>query len=65
MQKKIKILEELQKGIEEMRDDLNAYLGELRLDEDLDPKLTEREKEMYTKICNKLKNIISTLNKFI
>ena len=51
MQKKIKTLEELQKGIEEMRDDLNAYLGELRLDEDLDPKLTEREKEMYTKIC--------------
>lgn len=65
MQKKIKTLEKLQKGIEEMQDDLNAYLGELRLDENLDPKLTEREKEMYIKICNKLGKIISTLNRFI
>lgn len=65
MQKKIKTLEELKKGVEEMQDDLNAYLGELRLDEDLDPKLTDREKEMYIKICNKLENIIRTLNKFL
>ena len=65
MQKKIKTLEELKKGIEEMQDDLNAYLGELRLDKDLDPKLTDREKEMYIKICNKLEKIVSTLNRFI
>jgi hypothetical protein len=55
MQKRIKTLKELQDGIIEMREDLDAYTSGMSME----------EASKYIEICNKLTNIIHTLNKFI
>lgn len=55
MQKKIRTLKELQNGIIEMREDLDAYTFGM----------SEEEAGKYEEICNQLTNIIRTLNKFI
>ena len=55
MQKRIKTLKELQDGIIEMREDIDAYTSGM----------STEEASKYIEICNQLTNIIRTLNRFI